>query len=135
MSDDIRNTEEKDVPKGDKNGQGSKEKNRKRNSKSPVASIGKDLSKLNIIPLLGSAVVGNVLVGLVIGMFLDNIFGTGKVFLITFIILGLISGFYNGFVYILKEVERYDKDENQETKGTGERSRKDEDKEKDNIHK
>ncbi|HPV63439.1 MAG TPA: AtpZ/AtpI family protein, partial [Fervidobacterium sp.] len=105
MSDDIRNTEDKDVPKDDKNGQGSKEKSGKRNSRSPVASVGKDLSKLNIISSLGFAIVGNVLVGLVIGKLLDNIFGTGKVFLITFIILGLISGFYNGFVYILKEIE------------------------------
>jgi len=128
MSDDIRNTEDKDVPKDDKNGQGSKEKSGKRNSRSPVASVGKDLSKLNIISSLGFAIVGNVLVGLVIGKLLDNIFGTGKVFLITFIILGLISGFYNGFVTYLKEIERYDKDENQETKGTGERSKEDEEK-------
>ena len=133
MSDDIRNTEDKDVPKGEKNGQGSKEKSGKRNSRSPVASVGKDLSKLNIISSLGFAIVGNVLVGLVIGKLLDNIFGTGKVFLITFIILGLISGFYNGFVYLLKEIERYDKDENQEARRTEERSKEDE--KKDNIHK
>jgi len=133
MSDDARNTEDKNVPKGEKSDQVAKEKNDKKSSKSPVASVGKDLSKLNIISSLGFAIVGNVLVGLVIGKLLDNIFGTGKVFLITFIILGLISGFYNGFVYILKEIERYDKDENQETKGTGERSKEDE--EKDNIHK
>jgi len=133
MSDDIRNTEDKNVPKGEKSDQGSKEKNDKRNSKSPVASVGKDLSKLNIISSLGFAIVGNVLVGLVIGKLLDNIFGTGKVFLITFIILGLISGFYNGFVYLLKEIERYDKDENQEARRTEERSKEDE--KKDNIHK
>ncbi|HQO05825.1 MAG TPA: AtpZ/AtpI family protein [Fervidobacterium sp.] len=133
MSDDIRNTEDKDVPKGEKNGQGSKEKSGKRNSRSPVASVGKDLSKLNIISSLGFAIVGNVLVGLVIGKLLDNIFGTGKVFLITFIILGLISGLYNGFVYLLKEIERYDKDENQEARRTEERSKEDE--KKDNIHK
>jgi len=133
MSDDIRNTEDKDVPKDDKNGQGSKEKSGKRNSRSPVASVGKDLSKLNIISSLGFAIVGNVLVGLVIGKLLDNIFGTGKVFLITFIILGLISGLYNGFVYLLKEIERYDKDENQEARRTEERSKEDE--KKDNIHK
>lgn len=133
MSDDIRNTEDKDVPKGEKNGQGSKEKSGKRNSRSPVASVGKDLSKLNIISSLGFAIVGNVLVGLVIGKLLDNIFGTGKVFLITFIILGLISGLYNGFVYLLKEIERYDKDENQEARRNEERSKEDE--KKDNIHK
>ncbi|HOP82059.1 MAG TPA: AtpZ/AtpI family protein [Fervidobacterium sp.] len=133
MSDDARNTEDKNVPKGEKSDQGSKEKNDKRNSKSPVASVGKDLSKLNIISSLGFAIVGNVLVGLVIGKLLDNIFGTGKVFLITFIILGLISGLYNGFVYLLKEIERYDKDENQEARRTEERSKEDE--KKDNIHK
>jgi len=80
MSDDARNTEDKNVPKGEKSDQGSKEKNDKRNSKSPVASVGKDLSKLNIIPLLGFAVVGNVLVGLVIGKLLDNIFGNRESF-------------------------------------------------------
>ena len=133
MSDDARNTEDKDVPKGEKSDQVAKEKDDKRNSKSPVASVGKDLSKLNIISSLGFAIVGNVLVGLVIGKLLDNIFGTGKVFLITFIILGLISGLYNGFVYLLKEIERYDKDENQEARRNEERSKEDE--KKDNIHK
>ena len=133
MSDDARNTEDKDVPKGEKSDQVAKEKDDKRNSKSPVASVGKDLSKLNIISSLGFAIVGNVLVGLVIGKLLDNMFDTGKAFLITFIILGLISGLYNGFVYILKEIERYDKDENQEARRTEERSKEDE--KKDNIHK
>jgi len=133
MSDDARNTEDKDVPKGEKSDQVAKEKDDKRNSKSPVASVGKDLSKLNIISSLGFAIVGNVLVGLVIGKLLDNIFDTGKAFLITFIILGLISGLYNGFVYLLKEIERYDKDENQEARRNEERSKEDE--KKDNIHK
>ena len=133
MSDDARNTEDKDVPKGEKSDQVAKEKDDKRNSKSPVASVGKYLSKLNIISSLGFAIVGNVLVGLVIGKLLDNMFDTGKAFLITFIILGLISGLYNGFVYLLKEIERYDKDENQEARRTEERSKEDE--KKDNIHK
>ncbi|MEN6590873.1 MAG: AtpZ/AtpI family protein [Fervidobacterium sp.] len=133
MSDDARNTEDKDVPKGEKSDQVAKEKDDKRNSKSPVASVGKDLSKLNIISSLGFAIVGNVLVGLVIGKLLDNMFDTGKAFLITFIILGLISGLYNGFVYLLKEIERYDKDENQEARRNEERSKEDE--KKDNIHK
>lgn len=133
MDDDTRNTQDENVSKDGKKGQNLQEKGDKRNSKSHVASIGKDLSKINIISSLGFAIVGNVLVSLVIGMFLDNIFGTEKTFLIIFIILGLISGLYNGFIYILKEIERLDKDENQEAKGTGQRSKEGE--KKDNIHK
>ncbi|HOQ39468.1 MAG TPA: AtpZ/AtpI family protein [Fervidobacterium sp.] len=89
----------------------------KNSSKDEIKSIGKDLSKINIVSSFGFMIVGNVVFGLLMGMFFDYIFGTKKVFLIIFIVLGLISGLYNGFRYILKEVERYDKYEGSGEKG------------------
>jgi len=89
----------------------------KKPSKDEIESVGKALSKINIVSSFGFMIVGNVVFGLLMGMFFDYIFGTKKVFLIIFIVLGLISGLYNGFRYILKEVERYDKYEGSGEKG------------------
>ncbi|WP_448376045.1 AtpZ/AtpI family protein [Fervidobacterium sp.] len=72
-------------------------------------NIGKELTKLNLISGLGFTIIANLIVGYILGAFLDNIFTTGRIFKIIFIVLGTLSGVYNGIRYILKEMERYDK--------------------------
>lgn len=74
--------------------------------------IGKELSKLNLISSLGFTIIANILVGFVLGAFLDNLFSTARVFKIIFIVLGTLSGVYNGIKYLVKELERYDKIDN-----------------------
>jgi len=79
------------------------EKNQKKQN------IGRELTKLNLISGLGFTIIANLIVGYILGAFLDNIFTTGRVFKIIFIVLGTFSGVYNGIRYILKELEKYDK--------------------------
>ncbi len=74
--------------------------------------IGNELSKLNLISSLGFTIIANILVGFVLGTFLDNLFSTARLFKIIFIILGTLSGVYNGIKYLVKELERYDKIDN-----------------------
>ncbi|AFG34786.1 AtpZ/AtpI family protein [Fervidobacterium pennivorans subsp. shakshaketiis] len=71
--------------------------------------IGKELSKLNLISSLGFTIIANILVGFVLGAFLDNLFSTARLFKIVFIVLGTLSGVYNGIKFLIKELERYDK--------------------------
>lgn len=82
-------------------------------SKSKV-NIGKELSRINIVSNFGFTIIGNIIVGLILGLFFDNLFGTKKLFFFIFLFLGIISGIYNGIRYILKEVERYEKEERRE---------------------
>ncbi|AMW32461.1 AtpZ/AtpI family protein [Fervidobacterium islandicum] len=77
--------------------------------------LGKELTKLNLISGLGFTIIANVLVGYLLGAFLDGLFSTTKIFKIIFIVLGTLSGVYNGITYIIKELERYDKIEKQKT--------------------
>jgi len=88
----------------------------KKKSNDVGVNIGKEISKMNIVTGFGFTIIANILVSIIIGMFLDNMFGTGKIFLIIFVFLGLASGIYNGIRYMLKEVEKYEKEEQREQK-------------------
>lgn len=74
-------------------------------------SIAKDVTKLGTFSSFGFIIISNVLVGLIIGAFLDNIFGTKRMLLVIFLILGIGSGLYNGFRYLLSEIKKIDADE------------------------
>lgn len=76
-----------------------------------TGNLGRELSKINIVSNFGFTIIGNIVVGIILGLFFDNVFGTKKLFLIIFSILGIASGLYNGIRYILKEVEKYEKEE------------------------
>lgn len=79
------------------------------NNKRKKLGIGKELTKLNLISGIGFTIISNLLVGYILGAFLDNLFTTRRIFKIIFIFIGTLSGIYNGIRYVLKEIERYDK--------------------------
>ncbi len=54
---------------------------------------------------LGFVMVGSVLAGLLIGWFLDRLFGTDIIFKIIFIIIGVAGGFINVYREISKRIE------------------------------
>uniref|UniRef100_A0A7C5U620 AtpZ/AtpI family protein n=1 Tax=Fervidobacterium nodosum TaxID=2424 RepID=A0A7C5U620_9BACT len=74
-------------------------------------NLGRELSKINIVSNFGFTIIGNIVVGIILGLFFDNLFGTKKLFLIILTFLGTASGLYNGIRYILKEVEKYEREE------------------------
>lgn len=82
----------------------------KQSEKSSV-NLGRELSKINIVSNFGFTIIGNIVVGIILGLFFDNLFGTKKLFLIILTFLGTASGLYNGIRYILKEVEKYEREE------------------------
>ncbi|MBL7197307.1 MAG: AtpZ/AtpI family protein [Candidatus Omnitrophica bacterium] len=51
---------------------------------------------------LGLVIVVCILVGLGIGIFLDNFFKTKGVFLVIFLIMGIIAGFKNVYTEVMK---------------------------------
>ncbi|MFN3691255.1 MAG: AtpZ/AtpI family protein [Fervidobacterium sp.] len=55
-----------------------------------------------------------------LGLFFDNLFSTKKLFLFIFLFLGTASGLYNGVRYILKEIEKYEREEEKERKSARE---------------
>jgi len=52
---------------------------------------------------LGLVIIACVLVGLAIGLFLDKFFKTNGVFLVIFLIMGIIAGFKNVYTEIMKD--------------------------------
>ncbi|MGQ9856141.1 MAG: AtpZ/AtpI family protein [Fervidobacterium sp.] len=75
-------------------------------------SIGKELSQLNLISTLGFTIISNVIVGYVIGAFLDRLFNLEKILTVVFLIIGTISGIYNGIRFVMKAggYDKIDKD-------------------------
>ncbi len=67
------------------------------------------MTKLSLFFQFGVTVVSNIVVGTLMGYYLDKWTFNNKVLLVIFIFLGVASGLYNGFKLLLKEAERYDK--------------------------
>lgn len=65
----------------------------------------KILEQLNIVTQLGLTMVGSIGLGLLIGYYLDKWLGTGGIFLVVFIFLGVIGGGHTVYRQI-KELER-----------------------------
>lgn len=55
-----------------------------------------------LVMQLGLVIVVCILVGLGIGIFLDNFFKTKGVFLVIFLIMGIIAGFKNVYTEVMK---------------------------------
>lgn len=51
---------------------------------------------------LGLVIVACILVGLAIGIFLDKVFKTQGVFVVIFLIMGIIAGFMNAYKDIMR---------------------------------
>lgn len=77
-----------------------------------IASLTKDKSPKKKDGLSGERVLGELIAGILfgvfVGLFLDNHFNTKPLFLISLIILGLAGSFYN----IYKSVSKVDNDNN-----------------------
>ncbi|ODN31176.1 AtpZ/AtpI family protein [Fervidobacterium thailandense] len=85
-------------------------------------NIVKDITKLSTFSSFGFIIISNVLVGVIIGAFLDNVFGTKRILLVIFLILGIASGLYNGFKYLLSEIRKLEasgKDQQLQERSTG----------------
>lgn len=57
----------------------------------------------SLVTQLGLTIISTILVGLFIGIFLDRSLKTNGVFLILFVLMGIIAGFYNVYKQILKQ--------------------------------
>jgi|YelNatPaOPRAMG01_1025707.scaffolds.fasta_scaffold08142_4 ATP synthase protein I len=62
--------------------------------------------KTNIITSFGITVVSNIAIGGLIGYYLDKWTFNNKVLLLIFLILGIVSGLYNGIKLLMKEAEK-----------------------------
>lgn len=71
----------------------------------------RDLSKLNTFASFGFIIVSNILVGAILGAFLDGVFNTKKIIFVVFLLLGVASGLYNGFKYLFHEIEKLQREE------------------------
>jgi len=69
----------------------------------------KDFGKYNMVVNFIATLLANIGVGALIGYYLDKWTFNNRVLLVVFLLLGIFSGFYNGFRMLLKEVERYDR--------------------------
>ncbi len=67
------------------------------------------LSKYSIVLNFGVTVISNIAVGAFLGYYIDRWTTKNGVILIIFVLLGVASGLYNGFKYLLKEADKYDK--------------------------
>lgn len=74
-------------------------------------NMAKDLSKLGTFSSFGFIIISNVLIGIIIGAFLDNLFDTKRILLVIFLMLGVASGIYNGFRYLFSEIKKMETDE------------------------
>jgi len=87
----------------------------------------KDFGKYNMVVNFVATLLANIFVGALIGYYLDKWTFNNRALFVVFILLGIFSGFYNGFRILLKEVERYDrmdkthKSSNKNNRDTGDR--------------
>ena len=58
-----------------------------------------------LVMQLGLVIISCILVGLGIGMFLDRLFKTNGVFLVIFLIMGIIAGFMNAYKDITRTIK------------------------------
>ena len=56
-----------------------------------------------LVMQLGLVIIACVLIGLGMGLFLDKFFKTNGVFLVIFLIMGIIAGFKNVYTEIMKD--------------------------------
>ena len=57
----------------------------------------------SLVAEIGLTIVFSTLIGLFAGMAFDKFLGTKGIFLIIFLIIGIIGGFYNAYKQILKK--------------------------------
>ncbi len=70
----------------------------------------------NVVIDFGVTVISNVVVGGLIGYYLDKWTFRNKILLVVFLFLGTIAGMYNGMRVLLKEAEKAEKTEEEKKK-------------------
>jgi F0F1-type ATP synthase assembly protein I len=76
------------------------------NPKKVISEFAKYSAASNMVIELGATLIGNILVGVFIGIWLGNVYGNKTVFIITFLFIGLASGFYQVWKISMKELEK-----------------------------
>ncbi len=69
----------------------------------------------NIVLDFGVTVVSNVVVGGIIGYYLDKWTFNNKVLMVIFLFLGIVSGMYNGMRLLLKEAKKDEKNDDKKS--------------------
>jgi len=64
------------------------------------------LKSLGVLSSIGISVVLAILIGVLIGLKLDEWFGTGHLFFFIFLFIGIIAGFRNVFVIVRRETRK-----------------------------
>ena len=71
----------------------------------------KQLGSVILVSQLGLTMVGSILLGLLIGFYLDKWLNTKPVFIIIFILLGVVGGGYQAYRQIMETIKTDEKDE------------------------
>ncbi|AKI96788.1 AtpZ/AtpI family protein [Kosmotoga pacifica] len=79
----------------------------------------KQFGMLNMVFQFGIVVISNVFVGGLIGYLLVKYANLGKIWLVLFFMLGIFSGLYQGIRYLLKEAEKYERNNKSGDKRNG----------------
>jgi len=58
---------------------------------------------LGLVTQVGLSIIFSILIGFLIGLFLDRFFKTRGIFLVLFLIIGVAGGFYNAYKQILRK--------------------------------
>ena len=66
----------------------------------------KILKSLGVLSSIGISVVLAILIGVLVGLKLDEWFGTGPLFFFIFLFIGIIAGFRNVFVIVRRETRK-----------------------------
>ncbi|WP_036221468.1 AtpZ/AtpI family protein [Mesoaciditoga lauensis] len=77
----------------------------------------------NVVIDFGVTVISNVVVGGLIGYYLDKWTFRNKILLVVFLFLGTIAGMYNGMRVLLKEAEKAEKTEKEKEEKKDEEKR------------
>ena len=72
---------------------------------------------LGVLSTVGITMVAATVIGLFIGLKLDKVFGTSPWLTALFLLLGLIAGFRNLFLYTRRSQEVMDEDNKEHPKG------------------
>ncbi len=61
---------------------------------------------LGVLSSIGISVVLAIIIGVLIGRWLDDLFGTSPVFFFIFLFIGIVAGFRNIFVIVKREIKK-----------------------------
>ncbi len=76
------------------------------NPKKVISEFAKYSSHSNLVIELGATLIGNILVGIFLGIWLGGIYQHKTLFIVLFMIVGLLSGFYQVWKISYRELEK-----------------------------